>query len=103
LEFFVELNSRPHKEEFKMAYVQTPKGVPRDKWQLDPVSALHEHYKKTGQGEVTYTWKDNPFNLPSWVCVLTLPDMGKVVHGSGPNKKEAKMAAARNACSKYFN
>mgnify|MGYP006057428763 FL=1 len=84
-----------------MAYVKTPKGEPKDKWQSNPVSALHEHYRKKG-GEVTCSWKYNPFNLPSWVCVLTLPDVGEVVHGSGPNKKEAKMAAARNAWSKYL-
>lgn len=85
-----------------MAYVKTPEGEPKDKWQTDPVCALHEHYKKKG-GEVTYSWKGNELNpSPTWTCALTLPDVGEVVHGSGMTKKLAKMAAARNAWSKYL-
>lgn len=85
----------------------TPKGAPNTKWELDPVSALREHYHghEAGQPKYEYSSTLKEENLPRqvlvWTCTVSLPEPKENVSAQARNKKMAKRAAAY-ACRNFF-
>jgi hypothetical protein len=90
-------------KEYDVPQSQTPAGKPEEKWKQDPVSALHEHFRKQGTEPSYETGHHQPQGVwAGWECKVTLPEPKETISAVGQNQRSAKRKAALTACSKLF-
>lgn len=88
-----------------MGRKQTPAGAPKTKWEVDPISAVNEHYHQIGRklhnvGKPVYSY--GIVSGSGLKCTLEVPYPAGTFVGIGPNTRIAKFRAAYAASKKLF-